>query len=254
VRPKFRKAPAVAALILALGLGGRAIRADELITNGGFEAGFAGWTLADALGSGEPFAIQTGTTSPVNGLTVPPPPGGTQAAMTDAQAPGSHVLYQDFVVPSVVPSATIRFDRYINNLGGEFFSPDTLDYTSVNNQQARVDILTAGSDPFSVGATDVLMNLFQTQPGDPLESGYSALSFDVTALLAAHAGETLRLRFAEADNQFILLFGVDQVSLNVVPEPSSLIATAIGGLLVLGLAVRRRGRSIPKPSRTDENP
>src|SRR3954466_7364699 len=79
------------------------------INNGGFESGFSGWTRADQLGSEGQFALQTGTVSPVNAFTVAAPPQGTPAAMTDAFGPGSHVLYQDFLVPSLVPGATIGF-------------------------------------------------------------------------------------------------------------------------------------------------
>jgi len=48
------------------------------------------------VGSEGSFFSQSGSVSPINGDPVPPPEG-TKAAMTDAQGPGSHVLYQDFV-------------------------------------------------------------------------------------------------------------------------------------------------------------
>src|SRR5260221_537760 len=66
-----------------------------VILNGGFTSGFSSWTRADQLGSDGTFSLQSGTSSPVNGDSVPPPPGPTIAAMTDAQGPGAHVLYQD---------------------------------------------------------------------------------------------------------------------------------------------------------------
>src|ERR1041385_1567585 len=93
------------------------------ITNGGFESGFSNWTRSNQLGSEGQFVLQTGTASPVNGDIVPPPPGGTTAAMTDAQGPGSHVLYQDFTVAAPVPVATLIFDLFIGNRAGTFFSP-----------------------------------------------------------------------------------------------------------------------------------
>ena len=86
----------------------------QILTNGGFEAGFSGWTRADQLGSNGTFAMQSGTLSPVNGIVVPAPPGGTTAAMTDSQGPGAHVLYQDFTVPSgPLLSAQLHFDLFI---------------------------------------------------------------------------------------------------------------------------------------------
>src|SRR3954469_10274990 len=89
-----------------------------VIVNGGFESGFTGWTRADQLGSEGTFFLQTGTASPVNGDPVPAPPDGTFAAMTDAQGPGSHVLYQDFVVPVGVSTATLSFDWFVGNRAG----------------------------------------------------------------------------------------------------------------------------------------
>jgi hypothetical protein len=215
-----------------------------LITNPGFESGFTSWTRADQVGSDGTFALQTGTLSPVNGFAVPAPPGGIRAAMTDAGGPGSHVLYQDFVVPNggVVGAYLVNFSLFINNNNGAgaFFTPASLDFaTPALNQQARVDIITTSANPFSVAATDVLQNLYQTAPGNPLISGYNNLLADVTTVLLAHQGQTLRLRLAEVDNVAPFNLGVDNVDINqVVPEPSSWIMT-VGALLGVSL-VRRR--------------
>lgn len=230
----------------------RHVQAQQLITNGGFEAGFSGWTRSDQVGSEGTFFVQTGTTSPVNGFTVPAPPAGTQAALTDAQAPGSHVLYQDFTVPTGILGGTVGFSLFINNgatdiISGApvFFSPATLDFaTPTLNQQARVDILAASAAPFSAAAGDVLQNLFQTSPGNPGVSGYNNFSINISSLLVARQGQTLRLRFAEADNVAFLNLGVDRVSLQAasIPEPSSLLIAA-GGLLPLAWGVGRRRRA-----------
>jgi hypothetical protein len=91
-----------------------------------------------------------------------------------------------------------------------------------------------------VAVADVLQNLYQTQPGNPLVSGYNSITADVTSLFSAHPGETLRLRLAEADNVNFLNAGVDQISISV-PEPTSLCLLIGGGLALLGtLFVRRR--------------
>lgn len=251
---QIRMLTCTAALVMALGAAAPA-RAVPLITNGGFEAGFIGWTRVDALGSEGTFFLQSGTASPVNGDPVPAPPGGTTAAMTDAQGPGSHVLYQDFVVPASPGSAVLTFDLFIGNRADAFFtpSPASLDFsTPALNQQARVDILLAGTDPFSVSPSDVLLPLLQTNPGDPLISGYTSHSTDLTALLAASAGQTLRLRFAETDNVFIFQLGVDNVSLETqaVPEPGTwlLLGAGLAGLIGYGWQRHvRRGRGVELP-------
>ncbi len=79
----------VTALVSLAFTGALALSVDAapLLTNGGFESGFSGWTTADALGSDGTFSIQSGTASPVNGDAVPAPPGGVNAAMSDGEAP-----------------------------------------------------------------------------------------------------------------------------------------------------------------------
>ena len=215
------------------------------ITNGGFESGLAGWTRADQLGSEGTFALQTGAASPANGTTVPSPPGGSTAAMTDAQGPGSHVLYQTFMVTAPVPQAMLSFDLFIGNRAPAFYTPNTLDFAMPTlNQQARVDILAGGADPFSVSASDVLMNLFQTSAGDALVSGYSHHASDITTLLNSHLNTPLTLRFAETDNVLTFQFGVDNVDIQetaeaAIPEPSSIWLLIAGALFVVARMHRR---------------
>jgi len=217
-----------------------AANAIPLILNGGFESGFTSWLRVDQLGSEGTFVLQTGVLSPINGDPVPAPPGGLTAAMTDAGGPGAHILYQDFVVPA--EGALLTFSLFIGNRADRFVTPATLDFsTPALNQQARVDIMRGGTDPFSVAAADVVLNLYQTQVGSALVSGYNNFNFDLTSLFSANVGQTLRLRFAETDNLAPFQFGVDNVSLETgtaVPEPQS-IPLIWTGLLAL-LAMRRR--------------
>ena len=225
-------------------------RATPVLLNGGFEAGLANWITLDQLGSEGGFLTQNGTSSPVNGFPVPAPPGGTRAAMTDAMGPGSHVLYQDFLVDSA--SGALSFALFIGNRADAFFTPNPatvgLNFATPSlNQQARVDILAVGADPFSVAAADVLLNLYQTNPGNPLVSGYTTFTFDLSALFAAQLGQTLRLRFAETDNVNTFNLGVDNVTFTtaeVVPEPATLVLLASG----LSLIVARRRRMSRPPS------
>jgi hypothetical protein len=220
--------------------------AASLILNGGFESGFGSWTRIDQLGSGGQFFLQSGTSSPIAGDIVPAPSGGLTAAMTDADSPGSHVLYQDFVVPGV-GSAVLTFDLFIGNRAPTAFppvwaSPATLAFdTPVLNQQARVDLLVGGSNPFSLAGSDIVQNVYQTKVGDPLIAGYFTVSLDLTSVLASRVGQTIRLRFAEVDNLAPFQFGVDRVGLETtpVPEPTSLVLLGAG---LAALVVRRRRR------------
>lgn len=216
------------------------------IVNGDFEAGLTGWSVADQVGSAGSFTLQSGTSSPVNGMPVPAPTGGGNAAMTDGEAGGSHVLFQDFMQTTAVGSARLSFDLFVGNRAEAFFVPDpaTLDWATVLlNQQARVDLLMGGSDPFSLAADDLLLNLFATALTDPLVSGYNRIEVDITALLNAHLNETLRLRFAEVDNVSMFQFGVDNVVLAIdepgeVPEPGAWMLLLAG--VAAGALARRR--------------
>ena len=253
----FPQRDATLAVAALLCLAAEPAQASPLLANGGFESGLAAWTAANQAGGDGSFQIQSGTASPVNGDAVPAPSGGANAAMTDAAGPGSHVLYQDFVVGSL--GATLHFALFIGNRATQFATPPSgslaFDLTSASggqtlNQQARVDILKASADPFSVAAGDVLLNLYQTHAGDALVSGYNAFNFDLTALFAANAGQTLRLRFAETDNLNAFQFGVDAVSLAEIPEPGSLplFGAGLAGLWGRRAAGRQRHPSAPSKS------
>jgi len=211
-----------------------------LITNGGFESGFTGWVRTDQTGSEGTFLLQSGATSPNLLLPVPVPPEGSSAAMIDASGPGSHVLYQDFVVPTLIANALLNFSLYFNNTAGAFFvpSPDTLDFsTPALNQQARVDITTTGNV--------VLQNVYRTNVGDAANtSAYIPFLRDVTSVLQANAGQTLRLRVAEVDNVSIFNLGIDAVDINVngpaaVPEPATF-TLAFGALAAAAIRKLRR--------------
>ena len=226
-------------------LPGKAFAQGELIRNGSFETGdFHAWdTINEFDGSGDWF-IYSGTSTPINSFTVLPPPDGVFAAITDQTGGGTHLLIQDIFIPqgaTVTCSAVI----YYENRAEDFFTPDDLFSSNGPNQQARVDILSKNANLFTV-SDGVLLNVFQTLPGDPLSRGYTTLNFD----LSEFAGSSVRFRVAEVDNQFFFNFAIDEVS--CIAEggiPASiptlgewgLIAMA-GALGLAGLVFARRRR------------
>jgi hypothetical protein len=243
-RPAFIRSM-IGAAAMTLTLTAVPAHAASLLLNGGFEAGFANWTIDNlfpAAGDGR-FYLQSGTMSPQSLVTVPPPPEGTFAAMTDQAAPGTHVLYQDFVVPTGTLTGSLSFQYFVNNGGDDFHIPNTLDWsTPALNQRARVDILTSAAPIFSIAPADVLF-FSQTEPGDLLVEGYVTFLVDISAVLSANVGNTLRLRFSEVDNVGPFNLGVDAVSIvtnqqtpTPIPEPASLVLVGSG----VCAALRRR--------------
>ncbi|MBP8295829.1 MAG: hypothetical protein KAX84_06950 [Burkholderiales bacterium] len=228
----------------------------EYLANGNFEAGLTGWSKADAAGGDGTFSVQSGTTSPINANPVPAPPGGANAAMSDAGAPGAHVLWQDFTIASTAPQFLLRFDLFIGNRAGLFGTPApaTLDFgINAANQQVRVDILAAAAGTFSVAPGDVLLAVYQSQAGDPLVAGYASLSFDITALVNANLGNTLRLRFAQTDNLMQLQAGVDNISVvgvqaDMAVDLSGLPATATVGVPYAGTILCTNGALATAPA------
>lgn len=225
------------------------VHALPTLVNGGFESGFDGWSQADQFGSEGGFSLQTGTASPLDGDAVPAPPQGTSAAMTDGFGPGSHVLYQDTVASA--GNATLSFDPFVGNRADRFALPPSgsLDFALTSpmgvqtlNQQVRVDILRAGADPFSAAGADIVLTLYQSQVGAALVGGYGTVTIDISPVLSAYSGETLRLRFAETDNIAPFRIGIDNVRIAAVPEPASALMLGAGMAALLAL----RGRTSPR--------
>jgi hypothetical protein len=187
-----------------------AVSTAATVVNGGFETGnFAGWTVVNQPGGSGDWFVYTGTTSPLSGFTIAPPPEGTFAAVTDQGGPGSHVLYQDVALEAGF-AHTLSFELYYENRAGVFASPATLDFSGGANQQYRVDVLRPSAPATSVAPGDVLATIFQTNPGDPFSLAPTPITFDLTPF----AGTTVRIRFAEVDNQLFFQASVDGVAIS----------------------------------------
>ena len=234
-------------------LGNQSAKAQvELFENGGFETGdFTGWTVVQQPGSGGDWFVYSGTTSPFD-IPILPPPEGTYAAVTDQQDPSSQVLFQDVDVP--VGTAECSVIVYYENRAGEegeevrlrevdaiFVNGPNLNFDEGPNQQARIDIMDPLAPNFDIGA-GVLLNIFQTNPGDPASLGYTTLNFD----LSDFAGTTVRFRAAEVDNLGVFNFSIDDVTCGIntaqIPTLSEWGLIAMAGVLgIIGLlAIRRR--------------
>jgi hypothetical protein len=193
-------------ILLLLLLTPLSARAQCTFTNGTFETSdMTGWQIyTRILSQPANWYNYTGTLTPQTAHIISAPPQGTRAAVTDHNNATTHELYQDFTIPAG-QSGTVSFYLAYNNTYSSFITLNTLDYTS--NQQARVDVIKTTAANESVAASDIYLKLFQTQPGDPFVLSPTLMFFDVSSL----AGQTVRLRFAEAVGLSWFPFAVDNV-------------------------------------------
>jgi len=212
----------------------------ELITNGGFETGFTGWTVTDLAGGAGTWSVDTlGTTTPISGLATVGGGAGTFYAVSDQPGPGTHALTQPFTVPWPALSATLSFDMFVNDWdAGPFINPAGLNHTVSPNQHARVDILTTAAGAFDTGA-GVLANYYLGVDGGADPHAFTHYSFDITGIVGA--GGTFQIRFAEVDNQLFFNQGVDNVSIlaQPIPAPGAILLGSIGVGVVSWLRRRR---------------
>ncbi len=178
----------------------------ELIINGGFETGdFFSWTVVndDPEGDGR-VEINDGTLD--TGIIGDPfvPIDGEVDAVLHGVGPSNKQIHQSFVVPAGILSATLSWSDRLVNDGGDFADP---------NQEYRVRIEDAGGN--------LLEEVFSTNPGDPVSQvGPNLRSFDITTLLQAQQGQTLRVSFSEEDDLSFFAAWIDSVSLTITASES----------------------------------
>jgi hypothetical protein len=132
-----------------VGVGG----ANQLI-NGDFETGdLTGWSVNQVCANNCGWAVITGPPTPWSGfpmsITVPAPSGGTYYAVGDQDDMAIAELRQTFVAPVLGPGDTVTFsfDLFANDWSG---GPPVYGlWHGGPFQFGMVDLLTAGSDPFS---------------------------------------------------------------------------------------------------------
>jgi hypothetical protein len=197
--------------VMVVGYAGTALAAT--VVNGGFETGdTSGWTVVnEAGGSGDWYVCSSAACSAL----VPsnfPPPEGTYAAISSQEGPGSHILYQDVTLEAGA-THQLSFTTYYENYEDSFYTPDSLSYQiGEPNQQYRIDIMKPDAPVDSVAPEDILATVFRTEVGDPASMEPTPMTVD----LSQFAGSTVRLRFAEVDNQDNFVAGVDDVKVTSV--------------------------------------
>lgn len=220
------------------------------IVNGGFENADApntvplGWTRSttNAFDPNSEADTYTGTSYSDVPSVVPAPSEGSQALGIHNGIAAVVMVWQDFAVPAA--GGTLSFDIGGNNEAATGWVDDgTLNLSG--NQLIRVDLL----DPAAIGFTPdstaigLLQNLFviTSEPDSGTPFGFTTVATDISAF----AGQTVRVRFAVAGNNFFLAATVDDV--NFVANAGLPAATywTLAGLVALmsltgALYIRRR--------------
>jgi hypothetical protein len=193
------------------------------VANGNFETGtLSGWqtyTANEAPESRDGWYAYSGTTNPLTNEfetypEVQSPPEGTFGATSAEGGPGLHVLYQDVALEPYF-THTLSLTAYYNSFAPLAVpTPNSLDASvEQGNQQYRIDVMKPTAPIASVNPEDILATLLATKTGDPETLAPTAL----TANLTPFAGQTVRLRFAEVDNEFYFDAGADAVSIASTP-------------------------------------
>jgi hypothetical protein len=221
---KPKRAAVAGALILSAALSLVLAACDQqpkTIVMDDFESGeLAGWKAVGG-GAGGWFVYTDGKTAPDPdksnpnvAFDVPDPPQGEFAAVTDANGPGTRILYRDVELDG---RFVLHLTVFYAGAGG-FSSPETLAHDWPDaNQQFRIDLVPLSAPIDSLAKRDVLVNIFKTSPGDPDRREPTAVSVDVSRW----SGQTVRLRLAGTENTGPLRAGVDDIRFEPIDSDAS---------------------------------
>lgn len=202
------------------------------VVNGDFESGtLNGWNVYQANQFGDWFAYQ-GTETPISAVrkkqggradAIQPPPQGTYAAVTDEADPDTLILYQDVALEPGHDYQLSLIAYYDSYKPIAIPTPNTLSIAEEDlllpngefqeNQQFRIDVMRPDAPLESLDPADILRTVFNTKHGDRPTMTPRKL----TANLSAFAGQTVRVRIANAITEEVFNAGVDAVSISSAP-------------------------------------
>ena len=203
-----------------LGTAASAAADTQLLTNGDFETGtLEGWSTA-VQPEGLPGWHVYRRAEVEVGLGNPGPPAGEFAAATATETPGTSYLYQDVTLPAATTDQLSMYLYYESTAPVAVPSPNTLFASespgAQDNQQVRVDVLKPNAPIESLSPNDILATVYASKAGDPEVLAPTVVSAD----LSAFAGQTVRLRIANAVQQGFMEVGVDDASIESTPIPA----------------------------------
>jgi hypothetical protein len=184
------------------------------VVNGNFETGtLAGWQTYSSTAAGNWFAY-SGSKGPISEEPLLGPPSGNFAATSDEVGESNPILYQDVALE---PLHTHRLGLtlyYVSQAPIFAPEPNRLSITG-DNQQLRVDVVKPTAPIESLQPEDVLTTIFANKNGDPQTLLATRFSADLTPF----AGQTVRLRIANAVTDDHFNSGLDDVSITSTPPP-----------------------------------
>jgi hypothetical protein len=220
----------------------------NVVTNGSFESGITGWTVAKDLTSpagtcGFNVTTAPGTETTTSTVTPFAASDGVNFALGGATQTAfgqfSCTIYQDVVIPANAATATLIFDGGVMYNGGK----------ATGNAALFWGLYPAGPVP---GYLTAKTRTFGSPPQyEPASSNNALQHFSYASVnVAGVAGQTLRLAFIDATDSTTgnVVVGLDNVQLLITLAPAPPVPTLGvwgmlglgGGLLVCGWWLLRR--------------
>lgn len=198
------------------------------VVNGDFEAGsLSGWQVYNSTPAGNWFAFSSSDLAPRNqeakefeGIEPFFPPTGNYAAYTEEEFPDTAILYQDVTLE---PFFTHQLTMTLGYTSFKpIVAPNTLAVSpglgGEANQQLRVDIVKPTAPIESLAPEDILVTPFANKAGDPEVLTPRTVGADLSAL----AGQTVRIRVANAVHEAEFNAMVDNVALLSTPPSNAI--------------------------------
>jgi hypothetical protein len=183
------------------------------VVNGDFETGtLLGWQQYNQTGAGEWFTYDKAEAESESFF---PPPSGNFAAIDNQGSPDLDILFQDIALePAWSHQLGLTF-YYVSTEPIFVPTPQTLSPLLIGNQQVRIDVMRPTAPIDSVNPADILTTVFANKTGDPQVMAPTRLTADLTPF----AGQTVRLRIANAVTEGPFNTGLDAVSITSAPLP-----------------------------------
>ena len=214
------------ALVVACALVAPTSASAATVVNGDFEAGnLNGWQVYNSTSAGNWFAYSAAKVNELNDEHAPSgyrpflPPVGNFAAYTEEEYPDTAILYQDVALE---PFDTHQLSLTLGyTSAAPIVAPNTLAVdpgpSPSENQQLRVDVINPAAPIETMNPADILATPFANKTGDPQVMPAQTFTADLSAL----AGQTVRIRIANAvhDEEFNAM--ADNVSILSAPPSNT---------------------------------